>query len=258
LKFKLLFLLLLCFSLTLEAQRTKSWLFRGIIIDCTSGQSVAFADIYNESSRFGLFTDSTGNFVIPVNIGDTLVIQSMWYFPVVFFVESHASHLKDTIKLCQDVYNIGELQLSMPGNYEDFKRSFLKIIPEKAFKIEGLPEPKIQDIPILYDTNFLNSDAFAITSPVSYLYYKYSKEEKSKRKVFYLERQKRELLVIDKKFNRELIESTTGLTGDSITEFIGFCNFSHKFLYHASELEIVQSIDSKYKEFLSGKRDPNP
>jgi hypothetical protein len=246
------FILLLCL-LSLEASAGKPRILKGIIINCVSRQPVSFADIYNESKRKGLYADSSGHFIMSVDNGDTLVIQSMAYFPVIHYVNNVTSGICDTLKLCPKEYNLGEVSIELPGTYQEFKHSFLTISPKEAYKIEGLPEPKYQEIPSLLDTNYLTSDHFAIYNPIDYLYYTYSREEKSKRKVFYLERQKREQFIIDKKFNRALIMRMTGLEGDSITEFIIFCNFSHEFLYYATELEIVESIDRKFQEFLTEK-----
>jgi hypothetical protein len=245
-------LLLLCFSSeVVKAQSARPRIFQGRIIDCINRQSVAYADIYNESTRKGIFADSSGFFRMPANIGDTLIIQSMGFHGKVYYILDLSSNPIDTLELCPQTYDIGVVLIDLPHTYEGFKKTFLEIEPDRGLQIEGLPKAKLQDIPSLLDTNYLNSDHFAIFSPINYLYYKYSKEEKSKRKVFYLERQKREQLLIDKKYNRELIERMTGFKGDSITDFMVFCSFSHQFLYESTELEIVAEIDKKFNEYLN-------
>ncbi len=223
-----------------------------------TGQSIPYADIYNESARKGIFTDSSGLFRIHVRVGDTLVIQSMGYFGKVYVIHERVSNTIETLELCSQLYELGEIQIDLPHSYKEFQKRFLEIEPERGLQIEGLPKAKIQDIPSLLDTNYLNSNHFAIFSPINYLYYKYSKEEKSKRKVFYLERQKREQLIIDKKYNLEMIEQITGLKGDEITDFMAFCNFSHQFLYEATDLEIVQEINRKYTTYSNRDKSLKP
>jgi hypothetical protein len=250
LRYALLSIFILCFiTEVLKSQTRKAWVFQACVKDCTNGRSIAYAEVYNESSRKGVFADSLGIFRMYVGTGDTLIVQSLSYLGRVCFIRDYSSSTIDTVELCPQSYEIGEVQIELPHSYKDFKRTFLAIEPDRGLQIEGLPKAKIQDIPSLMDTNYLNSDHFAIFNPVNYLYYKYSKEEQSKRKVFYLERQKREQLIIDRKYNRQIIEQITGLEGDSITAFITFCNLSHQFLYEATELEIVEIIDKKYSEY---------
>ncbi len=232
-----------------NGQAGRVLIFQAKVLDCNTGIAIPFADIFNESQRKGIFTDSSGFFRMRVQAGDTLVIQSFGYFAKVYVIKNPINNLVDTLDLCPQTYDIGEVKMDLPHSYKDFQRQFLEIEPDRGFKIEGVPEPKILDIPLLMDTNYFNSVGVtadgSIALPFSYFY----KENRLKRRAFYIERQKRELFIIDKKYNRELIERMTGLKGDSITDFIAFCNFSHQFLYKASELEIVEKIDEKFKEF---------
>lgn len=216
---------------------------QGKVVDTLTGCPLPFVQILNESTRKGYITDSTGKFRIPCKNGDTLVFISLGYLGKVVIADTSLH----TVFLKQRTYNIDEVSIQTNRSYEQFKRDFLEIEPEKSLRIEGIPEGKPIDIPILLDTNYIQSDAFAILNPISFLYYKFSKEEKSKRKAFYLKRQEGERLVIDKKFNREIVHRITGLGGDELTNFIGFCNFSHKFLYEATELEIVNKIYEKFE-----------
>lgn len=144
-------------------------------------------------------------------------------------------------------YEIAEAKIVTYGSYEQFKKEFLKTQP-KEFRIKGLPEPKVREIPLLLDTNYIKNPEFLILHPLSYLYYNFSKEEKSKRKVLYLQKEQREQIVIDKKFSRELISGITGIKDhEEITAFMAYCNFSHKFLYEATEYEIAEAIDNKFR-----------
>ena len=254
---KNLYIHFLLFSLiqTKTTAQLTDWqlLFIASVIDFTSSQNIPYTEVFNERSRTGVMADSTGLFLIFVLPGDTLIFQGMGYLGRVCLVEQIITNVQDTIELCPQAYELGEVSLNFSRSYEQLKHEFLTIKPDRGLEIEGLPKAKIQDIPALLDTNYLNSNGFAIFHPISYPYYMYSKEEKSKWQVFYLERQKREQLLIDKKYNCELIEKMTGLKGDAITEFMDYCTFSHKFLYKAAELEIVEMIDKKFREYKMTK-----
>ena len=210
----------------------------GIVIDSVTGTPIPFVHILNESSRKGYISDSAGEFHVALNRGDTLVFISLGYMGKVIIADSSLK----TVLLLPRAYKIDEVSIQSIRSYEQFKRDFLQIEPEKEKKIEGLPEGKPIDIPILLDTSYIKSDAFLVLHPLSYLYYNFSKEEKSKRKVFYLKRQEGEKIIIDRKYNRSIVSEITGLEGDELTNFIGFCNFSHQYLLYATELEIVNKI----------------
>jgi hypothetical protein len=114
-----------------------------------------------------------------------------------------------------------------------------------------LPVHNKYKTPVLLDTNIVLSAGFRIMHPVSGFYYKYSKVEKSKRKVWQLQQQEMKQARVDEKFNRQLVSKETGLTGKNLTNFIGFCNFKFNFLFESSPYEILQAIDLKYNEFLN-------
>ena len=219
----------------------------GTVVDSSNGRVLPFVQILNESTRRAYITDSTGKFYIPCKNGDTLVFICLGYYGKVVITDS----LFRVVSLLPRSYNIEAVSIESYRSYDQFKRDFLKIELDKGPQIEGLPDGKAIDVPILLDTNYIHSPAFLVMHPLSYLYYNLSKEEKSKRKVFYLERRQGEQLIVEKKFNREIVHRITGLDGDKLTNFIGFCNFSHQFLYKSTELEIVKKIHEKYEVYKS-------
>lgn len=218
-------------------------IYEGTVVDSLTSRPLPFVHILNESTRRGYITDSTGKFRIPWNNGDTLVFISLGYLGKVVIADS----LPQMISIVPRSYKIEEVSIESYRTYDQFKRDFLEIKPEKGPQIEGLPKGKPIDVPLLLDTNHISSPAFLVLHPFSFLYYNFSKEEKSKRKVFYLERRQGEQLIVERKFNREIVHRITGLDGDELTNFIGFCNFSHQFLYESTEIEIVKKIYENFE-----------
>ena len=234
----------------LPAQEYKtSRVLRGQVVDSLSGKGIAYVQVFNESTRKFVISDTTGHFQTVLEGNDTLVFMCLGYLGEVYFVQDSPEFSFPTICLVPYQYPIEEVSITRYRDYNQFRHEFLRVQPEKDLEIAGLPKPNYRDIPLLLDTNVLRSTEFLVFHPISFLYYNFSKEEKSKRKVFYLERQQREQVVIDRKYNRELIGKITGLSGEDITKFMWFCNFNHRFLYEASELEIVQKIDEKFREY---------
>lgn len=228
--------------------------YSATILDTTNRNCLPFVYIFNESQRVGTISDSTGSFKIKAATGDTLALISLGYLGKRIILSENSPTGKHPIFLQPRYYEIAEVKIVLPRTYEQFKKALLELEPEEPFTIAGLPNTKQREIPLLLDTNYLQSTGFAISSPISYLYYNFSKEEQSKRKVQYLTKEEREQVRIDKKFNRELIQRMTGLVGEEITDFIVFCNFSHKYLYEATELEILMRIDQKFKAYQSERK----
>lgn len=235
---------------TINGIKADEMIQEGMVVDSLSGKPVPFVHILNESSRRGYITDSLGKFSIRTELGDTLAFISLGYLGKVVIVDT----LLPVIKLMPRTYDIEEVSIEDYRSYKQFQNDFLNLEVENEEEIQGLPKGKPIDIPVLLDTNYLANDAFMIFHPVSYLYYKFSKEERSKRKAFYLKRQEGEQLVIEKKYNRDIVHHITGLEGEELTNFIGFCNFSHKYLFESTELEIVIRIYEKFEEYKSGEK----
>lgn len=233
------------------AIQEEEMIYEGFVVDSLTGHKLPFVHILNESSRVTYITDSMGKFRIACRGGDTLAIISLGYLGRVVIVDS----LQKAIALVPRSYKIEEVRVQTYRSYDQFKKDFMDAAPHKEKKIEGLPEAKPIDIPILLDTNIISSPAFMVFHPLSYLYYNFSKEEKSKRKAYYLKRQEGERLIIEKKYNRDIVQRITGLEGDDLTNFIGFCNFDHTFLFESTELEIVRKIYEKLAVYKA-IRDP--
>lgn len=239
-----------------NTQITRPPLITGRIINCKNHYGVGYAQIYNESRRQGYITDSLGYFSSSVQIGDTIAILSLGYLSKVVVITDSLINSRLVIRICPRSYPIEEVEVEMPRTYKQLKKAILAYQPEE-FKVEGVPEGKPIDVPLLLDTTYLKSGGFAIFHPVSFLYYNLSKKEKTKRKAFYLQKQEEQRPAIEKKYNREIVKEFTGLEGDELTNFIGYCNFSHQFLYESTALEIIQAIDEKYKLYIELKNDEN-
>ena len=77
-----------------------------------------------------------------------------------------------------------------------------------------------------------------------------SKQDKSREKLLELQR---EDLIIESKFNANLVNRVTGYTGDELKTFMEFCRFSRNFILGATELEIIQRIMVRNKVYKSRK-----
>lgn len=220
----------------------------GILYDEATGEPVPFANIFNESQRRWSLGKENGEFVVPVNPGDTLAVTSIGYLGRVIIADKNHVNKNLKVNLTPRQYDIDEIQVIGYRNYHDFKKAFkeLEIDNSQAqqlserLKIEGTKEA----IEAAYNKNAedkLSNPRFstAIGTPVPSV------------KVIIDGLKKKDEIRYqnDLKFNREMVANLTQLKGDELTNFIGYCNFSQEYLQDATEYEIVDMIMKKLKSF---------
>jgi len=252
----------LCISIpnALPQHVLKDFNFTCTVNDALSNRPVAFCHIFNESRRHGFIADSLGKSHSIVYPGDTLVFIALGYLGKTYIIQ-----LDDTIptkiRLTPRTYEIEAVTIGIPRTYSELKEAILAVDVDKGKPMSELPEYNPYIRPQLLDTNVLNKAGFMIMHPVSGLYYRFNKEEKSKRMVRYMQEQELKQSTVDAKYSREFVTELTGLTGTDLNNFIGYCNFSFNYLYEATPLEIVEAIYSRYDEFkkccIGNKNDKN-
>ena len=231
-------------------QKLINYTIQGIVIDSLSGQAIPDVQVFDECARETTVSDFTGHFKISCTKNDTLVFTALGYLGKVWLPSIENKREITKIMMIKRIYDIEPVRIStFPGTYNQFKKAFLDTKPDQGLIIYGLPRPVPKMVPYLLDTNIISTTGFFLNHPISYFYYNFSKEEKSKRKVLYLKQEQKEQVVINQKFNRELVHRLTGLEGENLTEFIGFCLFTHIFLYKATDYKIVEAIHKKYEEY---------
>jgi hypothetical protein len=234
----------------IQAQNTNRFQVSCKVTDAETHKSVAFCHVYNESRRLAFISDSSGMLHKFCRPGDTLAFIAIGYLSQKHIVTS-ADSLFFTIKLTQQAYEIDAVTIDIPRTYPDLKKAILALNVKKTEIMPELPRYNPYIRPILLDTNVIYKSGFMIMHPVSGLYYRFSKEEQSKRQVQYLKEQELKQPAVDAKYNRRLVSEITGLTDADLTNFIGYCNFNFNYLYNSSSLEIIEMI---YKKFDAYKR----
>lgn len=223
---------------------------RGRLIDQSSLKPVSYCHVFNETKRTGRISDSSGYFSISASAGDTLVFIAMSYLGKVFIVPEYYQDSLLTIFLEIRYYAIDEVEYKIPGTYKGFQKALMDVDTEKDKPMPGLPEYNPYIRPQLLDTNVIQSGSFKFHHPVSALYYNHSKIEQSKRKLRYLQEQELHQPEVDAKYNKEMLSRVTGFTGDTLLNFMLYCNFSFNYLYEATELEIIEEIDRRKVKFI--------
>lgn len=220
------------------------------LVDYTSNKVIPYAHIYNESKRYGAIADSVGRFSITASEGDTIILMALGYLGTTHKVQEHDFDTCNRINLDPRSYKIEQVEVSIPRSYEQFQHEIMNLKDEDKV-IEELPEHNPYKTPEVLDTNITHKLGYMIMHPVSGLYYRFSKEEKSKRQVWYLQQQELRQEEVDEKYNRDIVSEITGYKDDELTQFMGFCNFSFNYLLETNHYDIILAIEEKQHEYIT-------
>lgn len=235
--------------MTLSAQVIKNdsvRYFLGRIIDSEDHKPVQFAHIINRNSGLGMISDTLGYFTIRVQTNDFLTVTAIGFYDL-------AIQINDTLLLTDKIhdfhmsprtYPIKTVDINPLGTYDQFKYNVLNL---EITEPRGNIHPSIME-DINRGTDTLDMiEPLTITSPISVLYYLFSKEGKSIRRLQEtLEKEKLEKKMLPK---IELAERITGLKGVELQEFLDFCNFEIDFFLSVTEYEAGVIILKCYEEY---------
>lgn len=210
------------FTVSAEAHAQDSIVMLSGVIYNESFQPVAATHVINLNTYAGDATDSLGIFSLPVFPGDTLMIRNIVYRDTLV----PAARLIEVpyITLRVAYYPIEEAKIFPWGStYGDFREAIIKM-PDRQTLGEsmGLPRQDPEYVPFDMDEESIKSLHFLIHTPINFLYYNLSRKEKSRRKVYWLNRNKEKYEIFNDITSPESVSEITGLKGDALLEFLAF------------------------------------
>lgn len=194
-------------------------------------------------------TDVAGFFKIPATIGDTIVFSIVGYQKVGWEVKADWLSKELTLKLPRDTRLLDEITISSLPSEEVFKQRIINYVPEDTgFWYHGVPEPQPYDNSPLTEKQ-VNNPLYAITQPTNFLYEKFSKQAKEKRKYHQITQRESITNRVNHKFTRDWVQNVTGLEGDKLTSFIYFCDYSLDYLDRTPLYLIQEDMLAKLEKF---------
>jgi hypothetical protein len=249
------FLFFILITAKLVFCQSESIILCGKVYDKLSFNAIENIKIINQSGKINTYSNNLGFFQINCIKNDTLFFVGIGYNSKTIIInDSILAKAQNLILLLDpEIYELKEVTINGLGTYKDFKRNFLTIKPKDELVIDlGLPEIK-PGLPRLLDDDYVKSAGFAISSPISFLYYNFNEKEKSKRKIYKLMYEAPTTYEIEKKFNRDKVGIWTGLKDFELNEFIVYCDFDRNYLLNATEFDIITKTQEKLKEFQDKK-----
>lgn len=225
-----------------------SYLFFGIVCDEVF-RPVTATHVINLNNNAGDVTDSLGIFSLPVRKGDTLFVRNIVYRDTLIPVDRIGPDRH--IRIRSAVYRLQEARVFEWGSgYNDFRKAIIsRPEPETLAGQLGLPRQDPDYVPFEMNEARIKSVGFLIHSPVSYFYENFSKSARSKRKVYWLNRNRDKLETFEALISPDNIAGITGLDGNDLQEFLLYLYQHLECDHRCDEIRVYTEIHTLWKVY---------
>lgn len=186
--------------------------------------------VINKSTSNGTFADLEGKFSITVLQTDTIMLSALGFkLKKICFKDSV---LRDQyvvyIPLEKLYFTLKEISVFPVRSLSEIQKDIDNLGIKKSYSLEGLD---------------------AISSPITYLYERFSKFGKSKQKVAEWENEDLKRDILKELFRLYIKHDIINLNDEEFDAFINYLNFSDQFMQNATQLELVLAVKGKYETF---------
>lgn len=205
---------------------------KGTVYDKDSISPMTYAYAVNKNTSTGTITDEGGKFSLQIHLGDTLAFSYLGYSVTKFFthlmkdsVKNSALNLK--IYLKQKVTELKPILIATHAISKEAKELYEGRIGEYQ---RGIESP--------------------LASPISGLYYTFSKRGKQLQKLSVLYQQ---LLIEEMKEQRISSEKIRAITGNDTLDtkdFLNNCFLPDQFILSSSDYELLVAVKNCYRNYM--------
>ena len=223
---------------------------KGYVEDKTTLLPLHGAHIQNHTTRKLVISDPDGTFILPVSIGDSVVISYTGFYTASFIIDGPSIQTRQFYSLEPSELSLQDVVITPVPEYWDFKKELLNTDPvDSSIKIDV---PKVGKY-TFYDPRTApldgEKDAPMFSIPIDLE--KLSKKGREKKKFEKVLQKEQKWKEAHLKFNRDLVAQLTDLEGDELTNFISFCDFSVDHILDTHVLELKEEILALLSEFKS-------
>jgi hypothetical protein len=219
---------LVCCAVLLALGAQAQFYVRGVVLDSAGNLGMAKVSIENRNTAKGVFSSSTGEFVILAKEGDYLIFSSVGFKEAGMQVK--AVHRNETVRIIMKPRSVQLKDVTITKGYTPYQLDSIKRAS-------------------LYKDAFKYKQQKSIMSPISAVQQKFSKKHKNMRKfqsqIIGMEIEK----FIDSRYNANLVGSLMGWGEDSSRLFMRENPMEYDFARTASELEIKLWIKYRAEQF---------
>lgn len=223
--------------------------FEGRAVDIYNN-TIEFAHIINLSQRFGVVSDRSGRFIVPVMQGDSLMITHVSH--LVRFVMIEEEHIDFEgpyeIIMLPKVFELREVVIRpLPQTRLEFRQEFVNI------DLPPPPDSVRLDMPHINTMVYSGPEqgfGVVMKGPFQTFYDLFSKEAKQMKK---LEKELTALQLeeeIKKRYNHDLVFRLTGIADEEVREeFMQFCRIPVDFILNATDYDLCIAILRCYESY---------
>ncbi len=187
--------------------------------------------VINKRTNNGSFADSEGKFTLKAYKTDTLVFSALGF------------HTK---KIClKDSLDKESYSIEVPLKHLRFELKEVSVFADRSLNDIQKDINKLG----VKNTYTTQGTADAMSSPITFLYERFSKFERSKRKVAEWENEELKRDVLKDLFRIYIKNDVIDLPDEEFDAFIKYLNLSDEFIQSASQFELVMAIKGKYESF---------
>jgi hypothetical protein len=229
----LLFTLCLVFvsyGATAQVRDTTSIVVRGELRD-EMDQPIPNAIIINRSTKKGSFGKPNGSFELKCQRGDTIAITSLGFQTryVTYTDSIFSQSFKLKLYLENRTYMLAEVEVFAPRDLEQIQEDIEKLgYDEKDYMLSGIN---------------------AVQSPITFLYQQFSRKERSKREVAFLENDDRKRELLKELFRLYVDYEIIALDDEQFDDFITYLNVSDEFLIQSSQYDFLVFVKDRFRDY---------
>jgi hypothetical protein len=227
---------LAAFFFLLRPSFAQDVIVKGIVFDKDSITPMQFAYVINRNSSRGIVADEKGSFTIRIHLGDTLCFSYVGY-----------SLTKVFTHLLKDSITGSVLYLKAYLKSKNNELNAITITPHNVSKEQReMYQRKINEYRLGISS--------PLASPISALYYTFSKKGKELKKLSFLYDQ---LLIDEVKESRLSPERIRSITGNDTLDtptFLNHCYLPNQFVVFASDYDLFFVVHKYYKQYMEEGR----
>ena len=215
-----------------------------------NGEPILYAKVVN-SEGVAKLTNITGSVEIPCILGSKIQISHLNYDTL--FIETKQFIGQDSLVfyLQPRVYTLKQFSFSILGERGYFDNKFVKNDLGKSAQEKVREQLNIKDLrSTLVSLDRAAQDGVVLGSPISYLYDRYSKAGKEKRKYAELIARDKQMKATRKKFDNLIVTSLTSYSDEDLVEFKAFCSFHPTYIEQVDALQLYYEILRCKKEYI--------
>ena len=194
-----------------------------------NNESVVFPIVANRTTGHGMVAND-GKFVMKATKNDTILINATGYSVFKFCAADSAT---------KDFY---QLEVHLTRNMITLK----EIIIHDIKSITDINKDK-ENLGIKRTDDYQDFDG--LSSPLTWLYERFSKKEKNKRLVATLENKDRQIAVLKDLFRNYISYDIMELEEGEFEDFINYMQLPESFIKNASDYDLAMVIKTKYGKY---------